>query len=303
MISPKYKAFLFNFIIFTIPEITGCAAMQVAGNNGQSDIDADQQRQELLGQILIDTIATSAKAITTAKNAEIQEQQEQALAGKIRKLLAEGADVNTYKDITLKTADTFTPMVRHKVQDAVWLFNYEETTTYTALQLAALYGLTLCLDILLCADANVDWPTGDQTALHYAAAHGHLECAKHLVAAGATINAHDKYSFTPYAHAVAAKQANIAAYLLEIGAYTTVTNTDGGSIIYIRSRPTTPTENNELDKAIQKSEKMHIARYNWAGVAVATSFIRANRTNELKYSILPLVNDIRKLAGLSETES
>jgi ankyrin repeat protein len=277
--------------------------MHIAEHNNQADLDADQQRQEKLGQELIDTIATAAEAITTAKSREIQQQHEQALACKIRKLLAEGANVNTYKNITLKMSDSFTPMLRYKVQGAVWLFNYEETTTYTALQLAALYGLTSCLDILLCADAKVDWPAGRQTALHYAATRGHLDCVKHLVAAGATINARDTYNFTPYAHAVAAKQASVAAYLLEVGACTTLANEDGGSIIYIRGNPTTAAEDNELSTAIHKGTKMNIVRHNWARVAVTTSFVRANRTNELKYSIFPLISEIKKFAGLSETKN
>ena len=301
MLLLSKKAVFIGIILLTTIRTTNHAAMNIVADK-QAQRDEDQDRQDLLGKKLITAIAEAGEKIAAAKKPETKQQLEHALAGKIRKLLAEGANVNVYNDITLKTPKILMPLIRQKIVHAVWLTTME-VHDKTALHVAAMYGLTLCLDILLCANADVDWPEGEQTALHYAAANGHLACVEHLVAAGATIDARDSYNLTPLAHAVAAKQAHITAYLLELGASPTLTNQHGQSIVYIQDHPTTKADDNKIAAAITLGTKMNAARHNWAGVAILTAFMRANQKSEIKNSILGgLIGEIRQYAGMGEKE-
>ena len=77
-----------------------------------------------------------------------------------------------------------------------------------------------CVELLVKADANVKWK-GHRgiTALHVACQYGSLAHVKPIVSAGALVNDADNSSgVTPIQHAIASDNADILAYLLQIGA-------------------------------------------------------------------------------------
>lgn len=90
---------------------------------------------------------------------------------------------------------------------------------------AAANGCIETIKVLLEAGSPVDGRTrgGDEerTPLMLAAIKGNLAAAKHLVAAGANVNAEDEDTMTPLAFACHSKQKEIAEFLLQSGAQKT----------------------------------------------------------------------------------
>ena len=69
---------------------------------------------------------------------------------------------------------------------------------------------------LIDSGVDVDTPNEDQqTALHAASGHGHLEVAQFLLNHGADINKQDKYGFTPLHWACSSGRTNTIAFLKE----------------------------------------------------------------------------------------
>ena len=104
----------------------------------------------------------------------------------------------------------------------------------TALHLAAMepkYG-PFIMDFLLNASDKVIMNLGDeygQTALHYAAESGSIECIELLVGHGVDIGTTDKFGFSPCLWAVVAWQTGATDKLLSMGADANLSSVDGRS--------------------------------------------------------------------------
>jgi ankyrin repeat protein len=162
----------------------------------------------------------------------------------------------------------------------------------TLLHMAAKLGLTFCLDMLICAGANVNSliPEYKDTPLHWAAEHGQLDCVKHLIAAGATLDARDSENCTAYHCAVRLNQPAIVEYLLEMGACPYLMDENllraGTFKLLVPEWSISKSMVAVILRGIQKAR----VRHNWMRVASLLAFIRANDDNEIRYSILPLID-------------
>jgi ankyrin repeat protein len=107
----------------------------------------------------------------------------------------------------------------------------------TVLSLAARYGRTRCVEILVERNANVN--AVDQfgeTPLHRAAHHGHLDTAQALLRRNANVNAVDQFGETPLHHAAHYGHLGIAQAVLRSGAAIDTINHRGRSPLITAAR-------------------------------------------------------------------
>ena len=137
-----------------------------------------------------------------------------------RSLQSYGADCNAL------SLDGHTPLMKAAAQghDAVVQALIHETkkdlqdsSGYTALALAAGYGFTAAVGVLLSSGADTEslCKTG-WTALAWAARNGHLEIVKMLLANGARANVIDSWGFSALAAASTEGHVEVVRHLLEV---------------------------------------------------------------------------------------
>lgn len=93
-----------------------------------------------------------------------------------------------------------------------------DASNRTPLMLAMRTGKPQTIDALLDHDCALNATSQDDgcTALHYAAAHGHLEAAKTLIRNGANVNVCDQNLLTPLIYALVRQRWDVASHLLTL---------------------------------------------------------------------------------------
>lgn len=111
----------------------------------------------------------------------------------------------------------------------------------TALMRAAAFGQTAMVDALLQAGAKPSFMNGGKTALHFAAARGHVDVIRALVRAKADINARfSERDATPLFAAVMAEQPESVRALIDLGADTTAGDSSMTPLEYATWRANAP---------------------------------------------------------------
>ena len=243
----------------------------------------EEERLALLDKELIETVITAGKAIAKETSPANQTKLDKELAGKINKLLVEGANVNTLGEVKLYGI---------KLQPYA-VVEIETRQLMAAIHIAAMNNLTTCLQILINANADLNLQTkvitranlshaeGEgKTALHLAAINGHLASVELLVQAEANVNALDNQKQTALLDAIEAEKLDIIKYLLEIGA--------SFNPLDDQKNPTVQITNINVIMAIYEGLRKASARHNWMRITPLLAFCRANPI--LKSSALPVID-------------
>lgn len=109
-----------------------------------------------------------------------------------------------------------------------------ETCLHTACNLG-----DASLTSFICSHPNINIDQQDldgNSALHIACIQGHLDCAKSLIATGATLDLPNSVCATPLHLALSSKHSHVAMYLLHAGADSDVQDWDGDAPIHFAAR-------------------------------------------------------------------
>jgi ankyrin repeat protein len=148
----------------------------------------------------------------------------------IRFLLEHGAQV----DIFAATAIGITGRVKALLVTNPELANGTAVDGFSPLGLAAFFGRTEIVELLLKSGAEVNRPSANPQRvmpLHSAVAGQHFKVAQILIAHGADVNASQAEDFTPLQAAAANGQAEMVRLLLDHGADPSARTKDGRSAL------------------------------------------------------------------------
>jgi uncharacterized protein len=144
----------------------------------------------------------------------------------VEALLASGVELNIFE----AAATGQTDRVRALIEEDPALVNSYSPDGFAPLSLAAFFGNSETVDVLLAAGAEVSAPSRETmklTPLASALATGNNRIARTLIEHGANVNAKGESDVTPLHTAAARGNIEAATFLLEHGADINATTTDG----------------------------------------------------------------------------